>query len=183
MTPQRRAFIHRTFVFLLLTVIAHAVADLFYIVMLAAPVQQSLAYPDHTPMIMVICFSLALFLIFTIFLAVTFARNGEERRKYQALLKEHPFTLSQNFKYLYKDALHRTVIYAIFQLPFVIFYSAFGFSYGPMTGFERFYILDVAFYEITQVSVLGFLLNGMLFFALSLLTKLFVLHLWKKEAL
>ena len=37
MTPQRRAFIHHTFVFLLLTVIAHAVADLFYIVMLAAP--------------------------------------------------------------------------------------------------------------------------------------------------
>ena len=183
MSPQRRLFIHRTLVFLLLLLIAHVVALVFYAVILAAPIQQAVNYPDQSPARMMIPFSLILLLIFTIILAVSFARTGEERRKYQGLLKEHAFDLTQNFLYLYKDALHRTVLYLIFQIPFLIFYSGFGFSYKYMTGFERFYVLDVALYEATGSAILGFLCNAVLFFALLLLTKLFVLHLWKKEAL
>ena len=53
--------------------------------------------------------------------------------------------------------------------------------YSPITGFERTYIFDVGFYELTGSAMSGFLLNGIVFFAGILLLKLLVLFRWEKE--
>lgn len=162
---------------------AHLFVHLLYIVVLAAAMEQSLTQPDHSAMILLISFSLATFLIFTLGLNLPFARNGEQKRAYQALLKTNQTSFSQKLKYLYRDVLFSTLLLLAFQLPFAIFYAMAGFSYDNMIFFERFYVLDVAFYEITGSALLGLLLNGVLFFLGSFLLRLGALHLWKKEYL
>lgn len=161
----------------------HLFVHLLYIVMLAAAMEQSLTHPDHSAMILLLAFSLAAFLIFTVGFNLPFSRNGEQKRAYQALLKADQASFSQKLKFLYRDVLCSTLLLLAFQLPFAIFYAMAGFSYDNMIFFERFYVLDVAFYEITGSALFGLLLNGALFFLGSFLLRLGALHLWKKEYL
>ena len=162
---------------------AHLFVHLLYIVVLAAAMEQALTQPDHSAMILLLAFSLVAFLIFVLALNLPYAQNGEEKRAYQALLKANQTTFSQKLKFLYRDVLFSTLLLIGFQLPFAIFYAMLGFSYDNMVFFERFYVLDVAFYEITGSAALGLLLSGVLFFLGSFIIRLGALHLWKKEYL
>ena len=162
---------------------AHLFVHLLYIVVLAAAMEQALTQPDHSAMILLLAFSLIAFSLLILGVNLPYGRNGEEKRAYQALLKANQTSFLQKLKFLYRDVLFSTLILIAFQLPFAIFYAMLGFSYDNMIFFERFYILDMAFYEITSNAFLGLLLNGVIFFLGSLLVRLGALHLWKKEYL
>lgn len=181
MSPKAAKALRRYLLFALIVLLAHVVSHLLYIAILAAPVGHLLRYSNGKHVTVVILFSFFLLFIFMLCNAVAFARNGEERRGYLKLTKDNRWSVWQNLKYLYKDALLRTLIYLIFQIPFAAFYSVYGFSYSPITGFERTYIFDVGFYELTGSAILGFLLNGIVFFAGILLLMLLVLFRWEKE--
>ena len=168
---------------LLILFVAHLAVHLFYIVALASAMEHSLTQPDHSAMILLIAFSLAMFVILILCLNIPFARNGEQKRAYQALLKAQKTSFAQKLKFLYRDVLFSTLLLLAFQIPFAVFYAMLGFSYDNMVFFERFYVLDVAFYELTGSAILGWLLNGILFFLCSMLLRLGALHLWKKEYL
>ena len=168
---------------LLILFVAHLAVHLFYIVALAAAMEQLLTQPDHSAMILLIAFSLAMFVILILCLNIPFARNGEHKRAYQTLLKAQKTSFAQKLKFLYRDVLFSTLLLLAFQIPFAIFYAMLGFSYDNMVFFERFYVLDVAFYEITGSALLGWLLNGVCFFLAAMLLRLGALHLWKKEYL
>lgn len=162
---------------------AHLFVHLLYIVALAAAMEQALTQPDHSALLLLLIFSLAALTVFLIAWNIPFARNGEKKRAFQALLKAQQARFSQNLKFLFPDVLGESLLVLAFQLPFSIFYAMLGFSYDNMVFFERFYVLDVAFYEITGSALLGLLLNGVIFLLVSLLLRLGALHLWKKEYL
>lgn len=162
---------------------AHLFVHLLYIVALAAAMEQALTQPDHSAMLLLLFFSLAALTVFLIAWNIPFARNGEKKRTFQAHLKTQQASFSQSLKFLLPDVLGESLLLLAFQLPFCIFYAMLGFSYDNMVFFERFYVLDVAFYEITGSAILGWLLNGTCFFLCSMLLRLGALQLWKKEYL
>ena len=181
MTQEKKALLRHCLNFFFITVAAHLISLLFYIVMLASAMEHALRSGTGQHKVIIVIFSLALLLIFVIYLAIDFARDGERRRGYLALTKERDFTLPEKFKYLYRDILLCTVIYLFVQLPYTVFYAMLGVDYDHMVTFERFYVFDLAMYETTDSAVLGFLLNALIFFAAMLSLRLYVLWNWSRE--
>lgn len=181
MTKDRKELLRRYLNFFFITLAVHAVSLLFYVVMLAAAMEHLMKSAGNKHVVLITAFSLVLLLIFLACLAVVYARNGEERRRYLALTKENTWGLLQKIKHIYKDVLFCTLIFLAVQIPYMIFYSAYGIDYGNMVGLELFYVVDLAMYELTNHAFLGFALNGILFFVLSVVLRLLVLRRWDKE--
>ena len=86
-------------------------------------------------------------------------------------------------KHYLKEHIWRIVIYAVFQLPFLVFYLAWGLDLVYTTGFEKFYIMSAGTYATTRVGILGYLLNVVTFAALltGIQTLAFILNKRKAE--
>lgn len=181
MTQRGRNLLRHYLNFFFILLAAHLASLLFYAVMLANVMEHMLRSGNGQHRVIIVVFSLSLLVIFAICLAVMFARDGERRREYLALTKGKPFTWKACFQYLYRDALLCTLIYLAVQLPYAIFYAMLGVDYDHMVVFERFYVFDLAMYEITDSAIWGLLLNGVIFFVIALSLKLYVLWRWSSE--
>lgn len=92
---------------------------------------------------------------------------ADVQREMKNASKEEGFNPNRYFlNTFFRDWIWRTVLYAVFQLPFLIFHASFGLNLGnAMTGFEKFYIADAGFYG-TCGTFLGFLSTTAYFFAI-----------------
>ena len=86
---------------------------------------------------------------------------SEVQREMKNAAKEEGFNPNRYFYHaFFKDWIWRTILYAVFQIPFLIFYAAFGLALGQgMIGLERFYIADAGFYAVFGSAILGILLT------------------------
>lgn len=93
---------------------------------------------------------------------------AEVQREMKNTAKEEGFNPNRYFyNAFFKDWIWRTILYAVFQIPFLIFYASFGLALGEgMIGMERFYIASAGFYGATGSAFLGFLLSVVYFFAI-----------------
>jgi len=79
-------------------------------------------------------------------------------------MKSSDFTLTKFYlKNYFKDNLIRIAVFAVFQLPFTVYYGFFGTSLITPTIIDVFYIYDVGPYIATNSAVLGFILNPLIF--------------------
>ena len=86
------------------------------------------------------------------------------RKDLRQSMKEEGFSLITYFKEKkLKDLIIKVIVFAIFQLPFLLFFSIWGLSYIATTGIEKFYIVDAGAYAIVGIPILGFILNTLLF--------------------
>lgn len=123
---------------------------------------------------------------FQIFFAALFVNLEttfvEYRRKMRESLRTNNFTTFEYFKQTHlKEDMIKLAVFAVFQIPFIIFFASFKLSLFAMTGLERFYIMDAGAYVITNSAFLGFLLNTALFSVIYLSVRLASLSLLKKR--
>ena len=111
-------------------------------------------------------------LVFWLIVALIYIWRGlmsfsDVQREMKNAAKEEAFTPNRYFRDTFlRDWIWRTILYAVFQLPFLIFHASFGLNLGEaMIGLEKFYIADAGFYG-TCGTVLGFLLTTAYFFAI-----------------
>ena len=112
-------------------------------------------------------------LIFWLIVALIYIWRGvmsfsDVQREMKNASKEEGFSPNRYFRDTFlHDWIWRTVLYAVFGLPFLIFYASFGLALGnAMIGLERFYIADAGFYGVTGSAILGFLLTTVYFFCI-----------------
>ncbi len=181
MSPERRALVRHGIRFFLLALLAHTVSLIFYLLIAARIIKSELAYADSNHRGTLIFFSLLMTLLFLVMIAVSNARDGEKRRGWLLRTKEWHPTAKERFLALLPEALAETLVWLGLQLPFLIFYSFAGFDYVYTTGLEWFYAIEAGIYEITRIGILGFLLDGVLFFAVSMLLRLYYHRAWEKD--
>ena len=129
----------------------------------------------------ILLFSVFASLLFAVIIAFDLANDGEEMRSFKRLAAERKYSFVMGMRLSLTDAVIYTAIYLVFQLPFVLFYGAFGFDHILATGFEQYYIMDVGFMELTGIGILGALLNSLLFFLCLIFVRCFIYRGWDKD--
>ena len=69
----------------------------------------------------------------------------------------------------------------MFQIPFLIFYAAFGMSLTQPLVFETFYVMDAGSYLLTGSAILGVLLNTLVFALIYTGIRLLFVFITKKD--
>lgn len=131
--------------------------------------------------IILIVYSIACVLGFSLWRAISMARDGASRRAYLDMSVERVPTVRELLQIDLKKDLIELAVYAGLQLPFLIFYSLLGYLYVGGTTFEGFYTMHAGIYEITKIGILGILLDCALYFASLKLFRLPVYRRWEKE--
>ena len=109
-------------------------------------------------------FDLVLWTCFSIGATVFESTFAEYRTELKQLVREKESgVFSHFFRTHGKECIGRIAMIGLIQLPFLIFFACFAFSLVIITGFEEFYILDAGAYAVTQIPILGWLLNLLLF--------------------
>lgn len=109
--------------------------------------------------------------------------NKDRWREIRQSVKANTFSVINYFKTeMLKEHLVKTGVFALFQLPLVIFTSFFGLSMLYPTTLEQFYIMDAGCYMFAPISLLGWLLNTLLFSAVFTSVVLMYLLIIKKDA-
>ena len=130
----------------------------------------------------VLIFNIVFYSLFSIFYFKVETSYIDYRRTLKEALKTEDFSLL-NFL-INKDLKEHIImlgIFAVFQLPFVIFYSILGMSLVYTTIFEQFFIMDAGSYLLTDSSLLGVILNTVIFGIVFTLSKLLFNVICKRD--
>lgn len=129
-------------------------------------------------------FGAASFLIFNLVLLVQFARDGILRREFQSAAKGETFAALDYARYALREVLICTAIYAIFQLPYCIFYSAFGYDHVHAIIVDKFFVMAAGFYTLCGGNgYLGLVISALLFFLIQLGARALILRHWNVNRL
>ncbi|MBQ4140312.1 MAG: hypothetical protein IJD70_03145 [Clostridia bacterium] len=126
-------------------------------------------------------FAIVIFVIFNAYLVVEFARNGEKRRVFLTETKGKNLGLVDFCKVNLRETLIFAAIYTLGQLPYCLLYSKWGYSHDETMPIEYPFVMDAGIYELIGSEYLGMILTGVLFFAIQLIGKTYVLLTWDKE--
>lgn len=162
--------------------IAHIVALLFFSLIMSGSVARlSEEYPSRANST-VLTFNIVFNVIFA-FLYFKFNTSFVDyRKKFKAVVKADGFSFAKYFKEeILKEQLVMSLVFALFQLPFVIFYSIFGMSLIYPILFEQFYVMDAGAYLVSGSGIFGLLLNTAIFTAVFLLVRSCFFVALKKE--
>ena len=118
---------------------------------------------------------------FCIMVAIIKGRDIEAKRIYRAEVKDNQVTLVSILKRCWKTNLVHTALFAAVQIPFLIFYSCFGYSYDYTTFFELLNSWFVGFYEITHIGIIGFIMACAFLFLVSMVLEVVVYRSWNSN--
>ena len=107
-------------------------------------------------------------IVFDIFFSVLYLKTETSfvayRKEMKQAIKDGSFSVIGDLKEnRLKEYIARAVVFALFQVPFLIFFTAWGLSLTVTTSFEKFYIMDAGAYAVTRIPIVGFLLNTAIF--------------------
>ncbi len=169
--------------FLIVQLVVYFIRTMFFTSMIGQAYYDS-QYNDNTAYITItIWFSIIATLSVCILTALIKSRDAEKKRLFRAEYKTSEFTVRQALALGWKRTLGHTAIWALFSIPFLVFYSIWGLTYDTaiVTQFEMFYGLQAGFYEITHIGILGFIMSCVFFFAVSMLFDLLVYKSWNSD--
>jgi len=169
--------------FLVIQLIVYLIRTMFFTTMIGQAYYDS-RYNDNTAYITItILFSIIATVAVCIITALVGARDAEKKRLFRARFKDKKFTLKDAVSLAWRRNLGHTAVYAVFSIPFLIFYSKWGLTYDTaiVTQFEMFYSLQAGFYEITHIGIVGFLMSCAFFFVVSLLLDMIVYKSWNSD--
>lgn len=122
-------------------------------------------------------------IILVIFLAKGEASYSSYSKSLREALREPGFSLLGYYKRKFLiEHLLKIAIFAVFQLPFTVFFAIWGFSLEAPTFVDKFYILDAGSYALTGSALLGFLLNVSIFAAVLIGAGLVLLFISKRDS-
>ena len=142
-------------------------------------------FPDepNKPKIPLLIFDLVFIpLFFTLYGRILSPISSEERSIIKKSMREGSFSLLSHWKAQHlKNTVCATSMFALIQVPFVIFFANFGFSFTVSIILDRFYFLDAGFYAITNSALPGWLLCTLFFAACFVATRLIPILLTSRE--
>lgn len=104
------------------------------------------------------------------------------QRRLKELLRKHDFSIVRVFKQeFFKEHMVQLAIYAVLQIPFVIFFVIWGMSLTTPLIFEQFYVVDAGSYLVTNSAILGFLVNTFLFATVFSAARVIFIAILKKD--
>ena len=127
--------------------------------------------------------SLAAILAFCIYEALRFKGDNELRKAFRQECKTKDIPLPELCKMIWKKHMIHTAIFAVLQVPYMIFYSFFGAAYVGSLLFEDFFCIEMGIYEITGIGIVGLLMGSALFFGLQIILDLLTFRNWKGDTL
>lgn len=145
--------------------VLHLVAMLVFGILLSsnvAALEDADAFDEAS--VTVFFFDIAINIVFVIVYMKAVSSFADYSKAIAAAMKEEAFSVIGYYKTAYlKLDLLRIAVFAVFQLPFVIFASIFGISFLYSSGIERFYIFEAGYYALTGSPILGFLISVAVF--------------------
>ena len=152
-----------------LLLLAHLVAMLLFGLTVSQSVVSMMEdYPQRAYRTIFI-YDTVFLLVFTFVFARIDASYSEYRKSLREAVKQEGFSVFDFYKQTKLiEHLAKVGVFAVFQLPFMIFFACWGLDVLYITGFEQFYILDAGSYALTGVWILGFLLSTVVFGAIYL---------------
>ena len=104
------------------------------------------------------------------------------RKALKEAVKESNISSIAYFKQnILKEHLIKCGVFLVFQLPFLIFYAAFGMSLTQPLVFETFYVMDAGSYLLTGSAILGVLLNTLVFALIYTCVRLLFVFITRKD--
>jgi len=180
---EKTALIKRGIMFTVKIFIYHFVTMIIYSFALSSIVAQDIRDGMGASDNIIFVFSVAAIILFSLIISFELSADGERRRGFLQLIKSEKMSPKLGIRLSLADALVYTAIYFIFQLPFCIFYHSFGFDHLYATAFEKYYVLDLGFMELTGIGILGALINCVLFFLCLILFRCLIYTKWSKDAI
>lgn len=114
----------------------------------------------------VLIFDVAVNIVFVLIYSKALASFSDYSKSIRDAMKDPAFTVLGYYKKTQmKLDLLKVAVFAVFQLPFLIFYSIFGVSFLYITSFEQFYIFEAGYYAAVGIPILGFLIADAVFAA------------------
>ena len=176
--PGYRHYVHFTLKWLLIHLGAMLFRNIFFASLFAQAVEDEKLYIAKRAAFFL---SMIATLLFCLYEALRLGGNAQLRRDFRH--QETNPSLSELIRGIWKKHWIHTAIFAVLQIPYLIFYSFFGVVYVNSMAIEDFFCIESGFYEIVGNGILGFLLSSLLFFALQMLLELLILRSWKRDEL
>lgn len=178
---RRTRLIKRGMLFFVKLFLYHFAAMIIYGVALSAIVAQDIRDGMDGAGKIILLFSIAAILLFALIVAFDLAHDGEEKRSFTDLARTEKYSLRTGARLSLPEAGIYTAIYFVFQIPFAIFHHAFGFDHTLATGFEKYYMMDIGFMELTGVGFLGVIIDCAIFFLCFIVVRHFIYSSWNKD--
>lgn len=183
---MKRALIKEGFKWFGILIIIHIAAMIIFGITISSTVISEAQMNPANAVRLIIIFDLIVLVIFALIISRIESSYVGYRKTLKEKLREPEFSLIKHWKNEYlKFYFVKMCVFVVIQLPFVIFYSALGFSVGYSTIFDKFYVLDAGFYVISGSPLIGLILNtiafGAIYFIVSLLFMLIAKNSVKKE--
>lgn len=171
--------------FLLKLLITRVIALMIYGIMFSSSAAQAADNGDPAVAdLLLSVFGAMAFAIFNLVLILQYARNGSLRREFWAATRDRTLAHTDLMRYSLREILICTAIFAAVQLPYCIFYTAFGYNHIYAIFIDQLFIMDVGFYTLCGGSgFLGLIVSAALFAAVQLTARMLVLHRWDAERL
>ena len=163
--------------------IYHIAACIIYIIIFSPASDAEVVHDTRGEAYILTFFALIALVLFSFIISLELSSKGELRREFTDRMKTERFGLAIFLSYTKRSLVRYSVIYLIFQLPFVIFHLFFGFEYVRPTVIDNLYTMDAGLMELTRFAPLGAVLNVLLFAGLLALFNYLTLKRWKREIL
>ena len=106
----------------------------------------------------------------------------EYQKSFRELLRSDDYSFSKYFKeYILKEQKIMTVVFLLFQIPFVMFFAIWGMSLLYPILLEQIYVMDAGSYLLTHSALAGWLINTFIFTLVFLFVRLLFFVKMKKD--
>ena len=165
-----------------LLILAHIASMILFGMVCSDSVAYMAEYLPDKAVRFVFTYNIIFYTVFLFILSKTESSYVEYRKSIKTAMKEECFSVFKYFKtFMLREHLIKLGVFMAFQIPFVIFFSIWGISMIVPIIFEQFYYLDAGCYILTNSSILGWILNTILFGTIYTLVTLFVIFLTKRS--
>ena len=162
--------------------IVHLISMILAYITISSSMPYIVEEAPHRVIPLVLSFNIIFDAVFVLIYTKIETSYIDYRKSIKEMLKSGEFSLLDHFKKVYlKEHLIETLLFFIFQLPFVIFFAIWGVELQYPTTFEQFYFMDIGCYALTGSAIFGWLLNTLMFGGIFTLLRIFIIHLTKKS--
>lgn len=156
-----------TLKWLLIALACHLLSLVMFGILLSdATYQMAWDTPEdlHAPIVSTLAFDLAMTVLLAIGVEKFWGLSATERAHLRSAGKDPAFSLPRHFFGTEGvSLLCGFAVALVLQLPFLAFFSSYGFSFVETVLLERVYIMDAGFYLFFDSALLGWLLSSLWF--------------------
>ena len=178
---KKKTLITKILWFALKDLIYHGVLFILFFLFVKRLIATEMQHESTLERNILIIFSMLATLIHALITGFELSGDGERRRAFLQTLKSQSFSPLLMLNTAAPDLTLMTVCHLAFQLPFVLFYHAFGFFYFSPTFIEEFYCMEAGWMELTRIGLVGALLQTLVFIIIVTIVRYTVYSRWNKE--